>query len=212
MIEINLRWMLFLLFSIPILGMAQALTVPLYGEGEQEVLEEYNMTTLETGERLPWFLIPEVKISKPRIWTSEDAKKEYLRLRRNVLRVLPYAIFAQKRYDQLDRELALETDKKQQKKLIENCENEVKAMFNKEIKNMSITQGKILIKLIDRQTGHSSYEMVKQMKGGLTAFLYQGVAKIFGHNLKNTYDPREDFEIENIIREFQKTRRDPRYF
>lgn len=75
MIEINLRWMLFLLFSIPILGMAQALTVPLYGEGEQEVLEEYNMTTLETGERLPWFLIPEVKISKPRIWTSEDAKK-----------------------------------------------------------------------------------------------------------------------------------------
>ncbi|MNY55237.1 hypothetical protein D3C86_1911960 [compost metagenome] len=54
--------------------------------------------------------------------------------------------------------------------------------------------------------------MVKQMKGGLSAFLYQGVAKIFGHNLKNTYDPREDFEIENIIREFQKTRRDPQYF
>ncbi|MOA67112.1 hypothetical protein D3C78_1941380 [compost metagenome] len=54
--------------------------------------------------------------------------------------------------------------------------------------------------------------MVKQMKGGLSAFLYQGVAKIFGHNLKSTYDPREDFEIENIIREFQKTRRDPQYF
>ncbi|AIM37338.1 hypothetical protein KO02_12025 [Sphingobacterium sp. ML3W] len=208
----NLRWLFSALLFIPVLGMAQALTVPLYGEGEQEVLEEFNMTTLETGERLPWFLVPEVKITKQRVWKSEDAKKEYLRLKRNVLRVLPYAIFAQKRYDQLDRELALVTDKKQQKKLIEVCENEVKSMFNKEIKNMSITQGKILIKLIDRQTGHSSYEMVKQMKGGLSAFLYQGVAKIFGHNLKNTYDPREDYEIENIIREFQKSRLEHRYF
>ncbi|MDH5826571.1 DUF4294 domain-containing protein [Sphingobacterium sp. SG20118] len=212
MIKINLRWLFSALLFIPVLGMAQALTVPLYGEGEQEVLEEFNMTTLETGERLPWFLVPEVKITKQRVWKSEDAKKEYLRLKRNVLRVLPYAIFAQKRYDQLDRELALVTDKKQQKKLIEVCENEVKSMFNKEIKNMSITQGKILIKLIDRQTGHSSYEMVKQMKGGLSAFLYQGVAKIFGHNLKNTYDPREDYEIENIIREFQKSRLEHRYF
>lgn len=212
MIRINLRWILSVLAFAPFLGMSQALTVPLYGEGQQQVIEEYNMTTLESGERLPWFLIPEVKITKPRIWTSEDAKKQYLRLRRNVLKVLPYAIFAQKRYDQLDRELALVSDKKEQKKLIETCENEVKSMFNREIKNMSITQGKILIKLIDRQTGHSSYEMVKQMKGGLSAFLYQGVAKIFGHNLKSTYDPREDFEIENIIREFQNTRRDPQYF
>ncbi|UIR57560.1 DUF4294 domain-containing protein [Sphingobacterium sp. SRCM116780] len=212
MIKINLHWILSVLFFIPFLGKAQALTVPLYGEGEQEVRQEFNMTTLETGERLPWFLIPEVKISKPRIWTSEDAKKEYLRLRRNVLKVLPYAIFAQKRYDQLDRELALVTDKKEQKRLIESCEAEVKNMFNKEIKNMSISQGQILIKLIDRQTGHSSYEMVKEMKGGLTAFLYQGVAKIFGHNLKTTYNPQEDFEIENIIRELQKTRQDPRYF
>lgn len=210
--KIGLHWLFFALFLVPFLGKSQALTVPLYGEGEQEVRESFNMTTLETGERLPWFLIPEVKISKPRIWTSEDAKKEYLRLRRNVIKVLPYAIFAQKRYDQLDRDLALVTDKKQQKQLIQTCETEVKTMFEKEIKNMSVSQGKILIKLIDRQTGHSSYEMVKHMKGGLTAFVYQGVAKIFGHNLKNTYDPREDFVIENIIREFQKTNQDPRYF
>jgi len=74
------------------------------------------------------------------------------------------------------------------------------------VKNLSVSQGKILIKLIERQTGHTSYDLVKDMKGGITAFVYQGVARLFGHNLKSTYDPQEDFMIENIIREYEVIR------
>ena len=72
-------------------------------------------------------------------------------------------------------------------------------MFNKEIKNLTITQGGILIKLIDRETGASSYDLLKDMKGGITAFFYQSIARFFGNNLKNTYDPQQDRDIEAII-------------
>jgi len=96
--------------------------------------------------------------------------------------------------------------RREEKRLIKECEQEIKDKITSEVKNLSISQGKILIKLIERQTGNTSYELVKDMKGGISAFVYQGVAKIFGHNLKSTYDPAEDYEIENIIREYERSR------
>ncbi|WP_286767199.1 MULTISPECIES: DUF4294 domain-containing protein [Sphingobacterium] len=201
--------LLFLKATLSGWAQSQSLTLPLYGEGAQETVNSYMTTTLANGEVLPWFPIPQVTVVAKRTWSSEEARREYLRFRRNVLKVLPYAIYAQKRYDQLDRDLALTSDKKEHKALVEKCESDVKQMFDREIKNMTISQGKILIKLIDRYTGHTGYEMVKEMKGGISAFFYQGVAKIFGHNLKSTYDPKEDFAIENIIREFEKSRPQP---
>ena len=83
--------------------------------------------------------------------------------------------------------------------LIKAFEGEIKNMFNKEIKNLTITQGGILIKLIDRETGTSSYDLLKDMKGGITAFFYQSIARFFGNNLKKTYDLQEDRDIEAII-------------
>ncbi|MDM1295771.1 DUF4294 domain-containing protein [Sphingobacterium sp. N143] len=201
--------LLLLLGTLSAKAQSRSLVLPLYGDGAQESVSDYMTTTLPSGEVLPWFPIPEVVIVRKRVWTSETARREYLRFRRNVLKVLPYAIYAQKRYDQLDRDLAMTSDKKEHQALVEKCEHDVKQMFNREIKNMTISQGKILIKLIDRYTGHTSYEMVKEMKGGISAFFYQGVAKIFGHNLKTSYDAKEDFEIENIIREFEKSRPRP---
>lgn len=161
-------------------------------------------TTLVDGERMPWMLIPEVEITRRRIFRSQEDKARYLRLRYNVMKVLPYAKYAQERYQQLYRDLALTGDKREQKRLVKTCEKEIKDMFNKEVKNLTISQGAILIKLIDRQTGNSSYEVVKELRGGVTAFFYQSVARVFGHNLKNTYSPEEDFEIENIIRSLER--------
>jgi hypothetical protein len=65
---------------------------------------------------------------------------------------------------------------------------------------MSISQGEILIKLIDRETGYTSYDLVKELKGNFTAFFYQSIARVVGHNLKAGYDKEEEREIENIIR------------
>ncbi|MBL1408529.1 DUF4294 domain-containing protein [Sphingobacterium faecale] len=182
------------------------LTMPHYGEGTPEVIGYYLTTKLESGEIVPWFPIEEVVVRARREWKNEEQKNQYLKLKRNVLRVLPYAIYAQRRYEQLDRDLALVNSKREENSLIKACEQEIKEKISNEVKNLSVSQGKILIKLIERQTGNTSYDLVKDMKGSITAFVYQGVARVFGHNLKSTYDPSEDFEIENIIREYERVR------
>ena len=191
---------------LPLAAGAQALQVPHYGEGEGETIQHYPTTRLESGEVVAWFPIEDVVVTARRTFKSEEDRLNYLRLERNVLRVLPYAIYAQKRYEQLDREIALAASSREEKRLISACEEEIKEKFRTEIKNLSISQGAILIKLVQRQTGNSSYELVKEMKGGLSAFFYQSVAKVFGHNLKSVYDPEEDYEIENIIRGYERIR------
>lgn len=157
-------------------------------------------TTMVNGEKMLWALIPEVQINRKQQFSSKEAEARYLRLRYNVVKVLPYAHFAQKRYEQLYRDLAMTSNKREQRRLVNACENEIKDMFNREVKKLTVTQGKILVKLIDRQTGQSSYEVVRELRGGVTAFFYQSIAKMFGHNLKNQYDPQEDLEIESILR------------
>lgn len=151
------------------------------------------------GELIPWVPIRDIYVYSTRLFRSADDQARYNRLRYNVLKVLPYAIYARNRYNRLNQELAGAKNKKEQRKMVNACESEIKDMFNREIKNMTITQGEILIKLIDRETGNSSYDMVKDLKGGFTAFFYQSVARIFGHNLKSRYDPQEDRDIEAII-------------
>lgn len=161
-------------------------------------------TTLIDGERVPWILLKEVKIYRRRVFKTEADRKAYNRLRYNVLKVLPYAKIAQQKYDQLYRDLAMVDSNKEKKKLIKQCEQDIKDMFYKEIKNMSVSQGEILLKLIDRQTGTTSYELVKELKGGIPAFFYQSLAKVFGHNLKSEYNRETDRDIENIIRNADK--------
>ena len=150
-------------------------------------------------ELIPWIGLPEVVIIDTRIFKSPLEKAKFNRLRYNVLKVMPYAMFARRRYQILQTDLASAKNKREQRILVKAFEGEIKAMFNREIKDLTITQGGILIKLIDRETGNSSYDLLKEMKGGFTAFFYQSVARIFGNNLKNQYDPQEDRDIEAII-------------
>jgi hypothetical protein len=156
-------------------------------------------TTNINNELIPWVVIPEIVIIDTRIFKSPEEKAKFNRLKYNVLKVLPYAMYARRKYADLQLQLSLVKGKKEKRVLIKAFESEIKDMFNREIKNLTITQGGILIKLIDRETGTSSYDLLKDMKGGITAFFYQSVARVFGNNLKNTYDPQEDRDIEAII-------------
>ncbi|QHS56140.1 DUF4294 domain-containing protein [Mucilaginibacter sp. 14171R-50] len=167
--------------------------------GKNDTIKVY-MTKLD-GEMVPWIVEPEVRIVDTRIFASEQDRLNYRRLRYNVIKVLPYARFAGQRYRQLQRDLALTGDKKKQKELMKACEKEIKDLFNKDIKNLSISQGEVLIKLVSRETGNTSYALAKELKGGFNAFLFQSVARLFGHNLKETYDPAEQRDIEAILLE-----------
>jgi len=157
-----------------------------------------NMTKLD-GELVPWIVEPEIRIVDTRIFASAQDRANFYRLRYNVMKVLPYAQFAGRRYRQLQRDLAMTADKKKQKELMKACETEIKGIFNKEIKDLTINQGEVLIKLINRETGNTSFAMVKELKGGFNAFVIQSVAKIFGHDLKETYDREEQRDIESIL-------------
>ncbi len=152
------------------------------------------------GEMVPWIVLNEVVVKDYRRFSSKEAYDKYRRLRYNVIKVLPYARLAGQRYRQLERDLATTSDRKKQKEYVKDCDREIKELFNKEVKNLTISQGEILIKLIDRETGNSSFDLVKDLKGNVSAFLMQSVAKIFGHNLKNKYDVDQERDIESIIR------------
>ena len=156
-------------------------------------------STNENGELIPWIPLNEVVIYGLRVFKSPQERAAFNRLRYNVLKVMPYAMYAKRRYEQLERDLALTDNKREQKKLVKQCDAEIKQMFNKEIKELTITQGRILTKLVDRELGRTTYDIVKQNKGGVKAFLYQSVARVVGHDLKSTYNPREERDIESII-------------
>ena len=157
------------------------------------------LVTVFEGVQMPWIIGEEVNIVDTRIFKSERDRQAFNRLRYNVLKVIPYAHYAGSRYRQLQRDLALTGDKKKQKLLVKACEQQIKDMFTKEVKNLSISQGEVLIKLIDREIGSTSYDLVKELKGGFSAFILQSAARLFGHNLKETYDRDEQRDIESIL-------------
>jgi hypothetical protein len=170
-----------------------------YEKGKNDTIA-VALTRLDDGSLVPWLPLSQVDLNIKGKPMTPQQRALYNRLRYNVMKVWPYAVIARQRYERLQMDLAVTSDRKQQKKLVKACDDEIKKMFNKEIKNMTITQGDILIKLIDRETGNSSYEMVRQLRGGFTAFSYQVVAKVFGHNLKEKYNPEQDRDIEMIVR------------
>ncbi|POY35271.1 DUF4294 domain-containing protein [Solitalea longa] len=151
------------------------------------------------GDTIPHIWLKEVMVSDYRIWKSDRQRDKYNKLKRDVLKVLPYAKYAGYRYRQLEYQLLAAKNDAERKQMVKQCEDEIKRNFERDIRNMTIKQGAILIKLIDRETGRTSYVLLKDLKNGLTAFFWQSIASVFGNSLKEHYDPVEDYEIENII-------------
>jgi hypothetical protein len=179
---------------------AQTQTPAIPKAGKNDTIKTYLVVL--NGETIPWIVTEEVVIRDTRIFKSEADRRAFLLLRYNVRKVIPYAHYAGSRYRQLQRDLAMTGDKQKQKELIGVCETQIKDMFKKEIENLTISQGEILIKLINREMPeNTTYDLVKQMKGGFNAFLLQSAARIFGHNLKETYDRDEQRDIEQILQE-----------
>lgn len=149
----------------------------------------------------------QVKDKMPRKWARKKAK--YDKLRHNIYKVYPYAVIAADVLKDVDSTvLALDDDNSTRKKYLKSVEHELRGRFNGEISDMTISQGHVLVKLIDRQTGKSCYNIVKELKGGVPAVVFQSIAVIFSHNLKKEYDPYgDDREMEEIVRELEETYR-----
>lgn len=118
----------------------------------------------------------------------------------NVRKVYPYAILAKNKLESINCELEKLGTNSERKLYLDKAEKELRSQFEEELKNLTITQGKILIKLIDRETGNTTYSWVKELRGSFQAFFWQSIARLVGSNLKVKYDPTgDDKAIEEII-------------
>ncbi|MCH2197767.1 MAG: DUF4294 domain-containing protein [Flavobacteriales bacterium] len=126
------------------------------------------------------------------------------RLEEKVVKVYPYAYTAGLLMKEYETDLMAMDNKSDQRHYLKECESKLKDQFEGELRKMTVSEGIILIKLIDRQTGDTSFELIDELKGSFSAFMWQSVARIFGHNLKDDYDPYgEDWPIERIVREIE---------
>jgi len=154
------------------------------------------------SEVYPMLFIDEVEITGP--YTDPKRRDELRRLRYNVYKVYPYAVTAAFVLDKVDKEVAVRTKKRDRKQYLKQVEKEMNSRFKDELKNLSMTQGKILVKLINRQTGRDCYSVIKEIKGGLNARIYQTAAFFFDNDLKAQYDPYgKDKDIEMIVQEIE---------
>lgn len=141
-----------------------------------------------------------VVIFPPVAFSSHRASVRYDKLVRNVKKVYPYAKAAGKQLAFYKSVLDTIPGERARKLYMKQAEKELEAKFGKEIRDLTFSQGKILIKLIYRETGNSTFDIVKDLRGGFTAFIWQTMARIFGYDLKSPYDPEgTDQAIEQIV-------------
>lgn len=145
-------------------------------------------------------VVIDARIPAVRVFSRPKDMRRYEKLVYNVKKVYPIAIEAREMLAEMETTLVQMKSPREQKKYIRRMEQELTDKYTPVLKKMTFSQGKILIKLIDRETERTGYAIVKELRGGFSATLYQGVARIFGANLKDSYDKDgEDQLIEEII-------------
>jgi hypothetical protein len=156
------------------------------------------------GEWMPSARMEEVIVSNLSPEKLAQYLQEYNRLKRAVYTTLPYAQAAGGIINDVNAHLKGVSSKKDRKKYIKSREAELKKQFADPLSNLSVYQGKVLMKLIYRETGNDCYEIIKEYKGGLNARMYQTVAFFFGGDLRQEFDPSAnttDKQIEHILQE-----------
>jgi len=167
-------------------------------QSEESMLYKFETDSIpNSGIRLK-----EVVLFQPLRFKSMTELREYVILRNRTLRVYPYAKLAADRLDTLSMRLQNIKNKRQRKIYIKRVEKFIYDEFEEELKKLSRSQGRILIKLVHRQTGATTHELIKDLRNGWKAMIYQTTASLFKLSLKDTYDPEkiyEDFLIEDIL-------------
>lgn len=152
------------------------------------------------GDTVAVMYLDDVYIWGNKTFKNSAESKQWERLVRNVKKAYPYAKLAGYKYIEYSQKMVGVTSEAKRKSMMKQADDELNAQFGGELKNLTISQGKILLKLIDRETSNCSYEIVKDFRGGFRAFFYQSFARLFGYNLKVKYDPLGvDADIERIV-------------
>ena len=146
--------------------------------------------------------LKEVVVFQPLKFYDYEEAKRYVILRERTYKVYPYAKMASDRLNVLTERLEQIKSKRKRRIYLKRLEDFIYNEFEQELKKLSRSQGRILIKLVHRQTGETTHKLVKDLRNGWQAFIYQTTASLFKLSLKDTYDPEtiyEDYLIEDIL-------------
>jgi rubrerythrin len=153
------------------------------------------------GDTLPLVLLNTIYVYTEYVFRTPRQYEQWTRVKHNVKKVYPYAILAAAKLKEYDKALEKMQDEDLKKAFLKVCEKDLRSEFEDELKNLTISQGKVLMKLIDRESGKTTYEVVKQLRGSFQAAMWQTLARLFGNNMKTEYDAQvEDIMIERAIK------------
>ena len=144
--------------------------------------------------------IPHIYILPIRKYARKPDMRRYQRLIRQVKKCYPLAKQARIEMEKMERQLLAVKDKKEQEKLAKQLQKQLIKQYTPVILKMTISEGKVLLKLIDRETEYTAFQIIKDFRGGFVAGFWQMFAKMFGNNLKLEYEPEtKDKVLEQIV-------------
>lgn len=157
------------------------------------------------GDTIPIIELRPVSVTAKREFGSRWEEYRYNRTVRNVKIAYPYAKLAGHMFREYSRELMELESERERRKFMREAEDEIRNNFEDDLKSLTFSQGLILIKLIDRETDHTSYHILREFRGVFSAVFWQSLGRIFGYNLREEYDPEgEDRQIEEIVQLIEK--------
>lgn len=193
--KLYFKYLIFALLAVILLpksALSQSITTDIQGKVVQ--------ARIVNGDTIPYIELPPVAFFASRIFKNRAEEARYRRLVYNVKRVYPYAKIAGIKFREYSELLTTLPTEAQRRRAMRQAEHELRAQFEDELKRLTFTQGLILIKLVDRETMHSSYDLLREFRGMVSAVFWQGLGRVFGFNLRTKYDPLgEDRLIEEIV-------------
>lgn len=149
--------------------------------------------------------LQEVVVVSKRTFKDPTAQARFNQLRRNILIVYPYAKEAGDLFRDINEQLSAMDRKKERKQYVKEREKELDQLYENSLKNLTVTQGEILVKLIARETGQNVYDLISEFKNPFSAFYWNKLSGLYGYSLKQNYDPQEERDIEMIVRSIEGT-------
>jgi len=170
-----------------------------YSTGQEERKGIRLPAIIEGGDTIPYVVLPEIYIYPVLNFTSKKQEEFYWKTVRDVKRTLPYAKAIAATYRQVVAEMEGMSEA-ERSKYMKSKENDLVKKYEPELKKLTLSQGKLLIRLVDRECERTSYQLIKDYRGGFRAFFWQGFARLLGADLKSNYEKEEkDRIIERVI-------------
>ena len=156
--------------------------------------------TVHNGDTIGNVNLEEIVVFPELEFDNKRQRRRYTKLIKDLKKVYPYAIKARNQLIEMEWEFRKLETEKEKREYVKKVEKQLKEDFKDDLKKLTITQGRLLLKLIDRETGRTSFTLLKEIKGGFSAVFWQTLARVFGHNLKADYEPHgDDRLIERIV-------------